>query len=1146
MHGCHMLRGSYRLSVLGYSRSGCAAASTCGSWAIAMLELHAHSSKQQLARRSICTTHVLEKQDHSDQKKLIERKNELGITMLTRQLRNGVFAKQRFVPATEQQIKISVDHLKSQSVYGKETEPVDLVDFAPPELLGETIDDHFRNIGELVAEPYLSMAKKFASLSESQLPRMPKPGEWLMRSGWTRYDSDGGAREVVVPDVEDDVLVYDVEILVPDSPYPILAAAVSPSAWYMWVSPYLTGDSPHSRHLIPLMHPGQRRPRLTIGHNVGFDRARIQEERLLKRPPLAFLDTMSLHVSSGGLCNQQRLYWMRYSRAKKENDKEYLQLNADTGKFFDVSSLNSLKEVAHHYCKIDVDKAKRDMFIEGTLQEVRDNFADLADYCARDVDVTRKVYAKVFPAFLQKCPHPVSFAGIVTMLEGFLPVDRSWPQYIHSSEELLKKLSDSITAKLRDLAEDARKAKAPMDDPWLRNLDWTVEPQKFTKAKYKADGTFAKNGEPRPFTKQLLPGYPKWYRELWDRTLKQPHVTVRSRIAPYLLKLKWLGYPLYHSESHGWTFRVPLDDYTRSLSEDPAQPQLPSFKTMRALRFPTDPADAVYERIPADDEGHAVYFKVPHPDGEAANCGNPLAKSYQTAIEDGTLSSAYAMAKQAMEMNAMCSYWISARERVKSQFVVWNNDVDDAFSGKPLDLGLPKDSAGLGVILPLVVPMGTITRRGVESTWMTASNAKANRLGSELKSMVRCPDGYRFVGADVDSEELWISALIGDSQFRMHGATAFGWMTLQGTKAAGTDLHSNTARILGIGRGSAKVFNYGRIYGAGVKYATTLLLQFNPDMTEAEAKERAERLYAATKGTNMRNRRLLGRTFWYGGTESYMFNKLEEIATSDDPRTPALGCGITDALKKSVAGDRFMTSRVNWVVQSSGVDYLHLLLVSMTYLSRRYSIDMRFVISVHDEIRYMVSEHDVPRAALALQIANLWVRSLFSYRLGMEDLPQSVAFFSAVDVDHVLRKEVDMECVTPTNPTPITPGVSYGIKEILELTNGGNLDPQQTDNVDKPLELVDHTLYPNPRGTKHCGPRAADSVRDLRPPAVPFENKPSDIWLTAQMLSGAAEINALLNATKKAAASYDHEPGGYAQQRTGHTVTKRLYTKASS
>lgn len=34
----------------------------------------------------------------------------------------------------------------------------------------------------------------------------------------------------------------------------------------------------------------------------------------------------------------------------------------------------------------------------------------------------------------------------------------------------------------------------------------------------------------------------------------------------------------------------------------------------------------------------------------------------------------------------------------------------------------------------------------------------------------------------------------------------------------------------------------------------------------------------------------------------------------------------------------------------------------------------------------------------------------------MNDLPQSVAFFSAVDIDQCLRKEVNMDCVTPSNP----------------------------------------------------------------------------------------------------------------------------------
>lgn len=46
-----------------------------------------------------------------------------------------------------------------------------------------------------------------------------------------------------------------------------------------------------------------------------------------------------------------------------------------------------------------------------------------------------------------------------------------------------------------------------------------------------------------------------------------------------------------------------------------------------------------------------------------------------------------------------------------------------------------------------------------------------------------------------------------------------------------------------------------------------------------------------------------------------------------------------------------MTSRVNWVVQSSAVDFLHLMLTSMRWLMEKYKINGRFSLSVHDEVQ---------------------------------------------------------------------------------------------------------------------------------------------------------------------------------------------------
>lgn len=65
---------------------------------------------------------------------------------------------------------------------------------------------------------------------------------------------------------------------------------------------------------------------------------------------------------------------------------------------------------------------------------------------------------------------------------------------------------------------------------------------------------------------------------------------------------------------------------------------------------------------------------------------------------------------------------------------------------------------------------------------------------------------------------------------------------------------------------------------------------------------------------------------------------------------------------------------MNWVVQSSAVDYLHLMLVAMKWLFEEFDINGRFCISIHDEVRYLVQQQDRYRAALALQITNLLTR----------------------------------------------------------------------------------------------------------------------------------------------------------------------------
>ncbi|KAH7927291.1 gamma DNA-directed DNA polymerase [Leucogyrophana mollusca] len=1169
------------------------------------------------------------------------KRNELGVQLLSRELHSQIFSNVSFPPPDPAYVRIAQEHLQMHGLDPKQGSVLPDTGFTLPPLQGRNIDEHFHRIGARSAQPWLSLAQEFASID---LP--PKPDCWDIQSGWTKYhflpDGSSYSEHVDYPQHDgkpEEMLTFDVETMPPYHPFAVIACAASKHAWYAWISPWLLGESPETQHLIPLGDPNSAR--VVVGHNVSYDRARILDEYSLLGTQTRFLDTMALHVAVKGISSHQRPAWIKHRKSKEKQQerraeavqaavelmrdaeeqysqepdssrKEELgrlrsdiaeslpQLQADeddadisSKRWEDLTSANSLADVAKLHCDIDMDKTVRNDFMKSTPSEIASAIPDYLSYCAHDVFVTHAVFSQVLPAFLVRCPSPVSFAGILAMGSSFLTVDKAWETYLRDAERTYRELDGRVKKRLVELAEEARgmmESESWKENPWLAQLDWTPKvagksrgvlsdsgesvgtlstsaskqkqpawyrdilrdgplhstninrvlplllrlsfdgmPLQYSKDEkwhYIVNGAvtrlpsaaktktlvvlgashglpYLKNGRlassdvslaiavaggdksaqterrildlaksvyeawpttgpsvnedpwlcqlewkavPAATTTHSSPSakpksvpkpqvlWPKWYWDLAKPKKDMPpgtlDITVRSRIAPLLLRLSWLGWPLFHSREHGWTFCVQNNNNHTNANAD--------FTTrLTPLAF-YDPADDALQE--ASLRGGCVFYKLPHKDGEKANVGSPLGKTFMKFVQDGTLTGPGEGAGDALDMNAQCSYWISARDRILNQLVVWQD--------KKLDLRFKKPQEGSetqkwGVIIPQVITMGTVTRRAIEKTWLTASNAKKNRVGSELKAMVRAPDGYAIVGADVDSEELWISSCMGDAQFGLHGATAIGWMTLEGTKAAGTDLHSKTAGILGISRDQAKVFNYSRIYGAGMRHAVLLLLQSNGAMLPDQAQKLAENLYSSTKGKNTHRSDIFGRKFWFGGTESFVFNKLEEIALSDRPKTPALGCGITAALSKehlpAEFGSDYMTSRINWVVQSSGVDYLHLLIVAMDHLIHKYDIKARYLISVHDELRYLVVEEDRYRAALALQIANLWTRSLFAYRLGMDDLPQGVAFFSAVDVDTVLRKEVDMPCVTPSHPDPIPSGESLNITKVLEKTSGGSL-----------------------------------------------------------------------------------------------------------
>jgi DNA polymerase gamma 1 len=963
------------------------------------------------------------------------------------------------------------------------------VGFDLPELQGPTLDEHFYKLGMDAAEPYLTMAKKLAWANPP-----PRPRKWVRQSGWTKYNSDGTTEAVDAPD--ETMLTFDTEVMWKETSFACMACAVSPTTWYAWLSPWLLGESKSDRHLIPLGDTSVHR--VIVGHNIGYDRARVAEEYNIAQSNNAFIDTMSLHVASNGMCSRQRPSWMKHKKSRELRDKVATsEENADLSHLLDSgaipdeeeelwigrSAVNSLREVAKFHCNITIDKQRREYFGELDRTGICERLDELLDYCAADVEITHRVYQKVFPLFVETCPHPVSFAALRFLAAEILPVNETWDAYINNAEATYHTLDDAVKERLVALTDKALEVKDQPEvyneDPWLSQLDWSGQEIRMVKGKKKGD-------PPRPAARQKKPGMPNWYKGLFPKSDGPMNLTVRTRIAPILLRLSWDGYPLVWSDEHGWTYQVPVDEVF-AYNE----------KGIKELDMSEE------ENLKLRDATQHVFYKIPHKDGPLARCANPLAKGYLQYFEKGKLTSEYAYAKEALEMNASCSYWISARDRIMSQMVVYNKEVPNppklaSASGK-------SKGKKVGFILPQVIPMGTVTRRSVENTWLTASNAKKNRVGSELKSMVRAPEGYCFVGADVDSQELWIASLVGDATFKLHGGNAIGFMTLEGTKAAGTDLHSRTAGILGISRNDAKIFNYGRIYGAGLKFASSLLRQFNPSLTDSQTSNTANDLYQNTKGKKTARKALHERNFWRGGTESFVFNKLEDFAEQERPRTPVLGAAITEALQRRyLSKGGFMTSRINWAIQSSGVDYLHLLIVSMSYLSRRYNLDARLSITVHDEIRYLVKEEDKYRAAMALQVANVWTRAMFSQQMGINELPQSCAYFSAIDIDHVLRKEVDMDCITPSHSTAIPHGESLDILSLLEKGDIAHLDPSITPSDPPQPNAYSHLYTPRTPVMSTLG------LSDSTSPA-------SLAYIRAQISSSEPELRDIMKSLRAAA-----------------------------
>jgi DNA polymerase gamma 1 len=901
------------------------------------------------------------------------RKTSLGYPVLDEEIHSRIFGVETPAPMSRLAKQKAENLLKEFGVATPVDYPDHLYDgpLPLPELKAPALREHFETIAKEQVGQYKGWADDFA---KAKLPELPPTTELVFESGWRRYEKVRGKWKVTkVPYPLEDAFTFDTETFVHGGAFPIIGTALSAKAVYVWlaaelVDPSLPEDEWDQYDLIPV---GENR--FIAGHNISYDRVRAREGYSLDRvkPENFYFDTLSAHIGVSGLASGQRwLYVLAGKDPEDLTDEEKRKLRY-APKWLDEGSTNSLVATYNFH-----------------VYEVRKYFGDdvqplgAGDKAVRDIFVKATHLSQIRQMLTQAVDYAVKDAFYTAELFQAI-----WPKYLDATPSLVAlcghyHLNGSIVPLVPDWEDwikgvervfdehNAEMTKLCQDLVWQYYEEWR---DRYFAEPGMAESWIAKD----PWLSQLdwevksekgkYAHVPNWVRPF----VKDPdtHIGVKSNLSHLLLKLQWENTPMILTKDMGWCFH----------NEDGA------------------------------------LTKIPHPKGNGDNVGGVLSKDFVDDMKVGRLNSDLPEAKRALEIANAVSYWTSVRKRV----------MDRIF----LPAANPHGADAL-VTLPEILCHGTVTRRTVESLMVTMCSTKNWRIGTELKSRVQAPDGWKIVGADFDGQEMQIASIYSDKWEGGHvGCSPFGYNVLSGSKEAGTDPHSALAKLAGVDRDTAKIAGFAVLYGAGVRAVQTYIRRKYPEKSPAEVKNFAYRILEGKKGKQRNG-------LYEGGSDSGCFNFMEEIAMrSRVPTLPCLGTKISTAMRPAAVGDDFKTGRVNWTIQSSGAEILSIMLTAVHWLAAEYRIPCRFVLSIHDEIWFMTPERYAEQFAVLFQIAHMYTWSLFHSALEIPDLPLSRAYFSSVAIDTRLRKSPTEKTVTLSNPggEKEEPGVEYSMMELSEI-----------------------------------------------------------------------------------------------------------------
>jgi DNA polymerase gamma 1 len=852
-----------------------------------------------------------------------------------------------------------------------------------PDLKGVTIEDHFEKIAEEQIGHHKKAADDFA-----KAPLAPIPGldDIVLNPGWTRYTVGKSGEWITdtVPYPLESAFTFDTETFVQGGAFPIIGTALSSEAAYIWIAdelidPSLPVDQWVQYEMIPI---GENR--FVAGHNISYDRVRSREAYSLDRsePENFYFDTLSAHIGVSGLAGGQRWLYVLAGKEPEEMTEDEKRKLRFAPKWLDKGATNSLVECYNFH-----------------VYEVRKYFGDdgvkklgYSDKEVRDLFVNSPDLGGIRVAIFEALDYAIKDALYTAELFQAL-----WPKYLDSTPSLVGLCGMyHLNGSVIPLPDNWKQWIQQCEDAYHEHIREMGDVcRQLAHAHYETwreiynkdhDAALAW-ADRDPWLHQLdwevktekgkYANIPTWYRDF----VKDPdqRITTKSQLAHLMLKLKWEGSPIVMTKKQGWCFY---------------------------------------------DENKEL-VKIPHPKNQKDNVGVLLTKDFVEDMKVGRLDSDLPQAKRALEIANATSYWTSVRKRVMDRIFVkaHNPHGEDAY-----------------ITLPEILAHGTVTRRTVEPLMVTMCSTKNYRIGTELKTRVSAPDGWRIVGADFDGQELQIASAYCDAwDTGVVGGSPMGFSVLSGSKEHGTDPHSALAKVVGVDRDTAKGVGFAVLYGAGMRTVANTIRRKFPDRNPRELNNLAMKMLEAKKGfRKFKSEPLLG------GTDSGCFNYMEQIALKQQvPSLPCLGTKISTAMRPAVVGDDFLTSRINWTIQASGAEILATILTAAHWLIREYKLQARFIISIHDEIWWMAPEKHTELWAVAYQIAHLYTWARFQASVGMSDVPLSRAFFSSVAIDERIRKTPHECTVSPSHPQGKDEpnGQEYSMRELGEI---GAIDKLKT------------------------------------------------------------------------------------------------------